>query len=75
VSIFVIGVWFWASVVLSAVAVAFAAALVVSLTGKAAPAIAGHVKAWGDHCRATVAFHDPLPSSPSSSHSSFRRPL
>ena len=69
-SIFVIGVWFWASFVLFAVAASVVAALTVSLSGKAAPALASQIDSWRDHCRAAVAFQEPLPSSASN-----RRPL
>ncbi len=69
-SIFVIGVWFWASFVLFAMAASVVAALAASLTGKAAPALASHLDALRDSCRAAVAFQEPLASSPSN-----RRPL
>lgn len=69
-SIFVIGVWFWASFVLFAVAASVVAALVMSLIGKTAPALASQIDSWRDHCRAAMAFQEPLSSSPS-----HRRPL
>jgi hypothetical protein len=65
VSIFVIGMWFWASFAVFAMAASVVAALAVSLTGKGAPALARHMDAWRDSCRAAVAFQEPLASSPS----------
>jgi len=73
VSIFVIGVWFWASLFLSAAVLSIAAALIVSLTTRVAPALGAQLGAWQDNCRAAVAFQEPLPSSPS--HRSYRHPL
>jgi hypothetical protein len=65
VSIFVIGMWFWASLAVFTMAASVVAALSVSLTGKGAPSLARHMHAWRDSCRAAVAFQEPLSSSPS----------
>jgi hypothetical protein len=69
-SIFIIGAWFWASLGLSAVAVALIAAFIAMVGSKAAPALRAHVANLGDSCRAFQQFQEPVPSSPS-----HRRPL